>query len=73
MYRTVADMMSEDDTLEIWIKDEFLDNKSIWWELNIDLTTITWQQEIKATAKRVNRLSIDVERDASDLKNRSFE
>ena len=51
----------------------FSDDRSTWWKLNIDLTTIAWQQEIRATAKRANRLSIDVEEDVSDLKDRSFE
>ena len=73
MYWTVADMMSENDTFKIWIKNGFSDDKLIWWELNINLTTIVWQQEIKATAKRVNKLSIDIEKDASNLKDRSFE
>ena len=41
--------------------------------MNIDFTTIIWQQKIKATAKRANKLSIDVEKNASDLKDRSFE
>ena len=30
MYWTVADMMNENDMLEIWIKDEFFDDKLIW-------------------------------------------
>ena len=73
MYQTVADIMNEDDTLEIWIKDGFPNDKSIWWRLNIDFTTIIWQQEVKTNAKRINRLSTDVERSVSNLKDRSFE
>ena len=73
MYRTIADMMNENDIFEIWIKGEFSDDRSIGWKLNIDLTIIIWQQKVKATAKRVNKLSIDVKKDVSDLKDRSFE
>ena len=65
--------MNEDDTFEIWIKKKFSDDKSIWWELNIDFTTTTWQQKIKATATKANKFSIDVKRNALDLKDRSFE
>ena len=66
-------MINEDDTFEICIKDGFFDDKSIWWELNIDFTIIIWQQKIKATAKRINKLSINIKTDALDLKDRSFE
>ena len=43
IYRTVENMMSESDSFEIEIKDEFLNDKLTWWKLNIDFTTIVWQ------------------------------
>ena len=72
MYRIVKNIMSEDDMFEIEIKDGFLNDKSTWWELNIDFITIIWQQEIKTTATRVNKLSTDIEKNVSNLKNCSF-
>ena len=34
---------------------------------------IAWQQKVKATAKRIYKISIDIEKNVSNLKNRLFE
>ena len=73
MYQIVKNMLNEDDVLKVWRKDVLFEDRSTWWELNIDSTTIAWQQEIRATAKKVNKFSKNVKKDVSCLKDCLFE